>query len=171
MKLGLWLLASALVTAGCAGGGDDILDETDSLIAPPDEPAGDKFALGEPCQASGDCRSGLCSAPWNGTPMPLVCVDTCVAKNDPTLWCADDSACCDPAAVCGSRGLCQIVVAADETSGDADTSATGTAGSTTGMDTGTAGGSSTDGETETATSSGSGSTGTGSTGTGSTGPG
>ncbi|MEM9460454.1 MAG: hypothetical protein AAGF11_40170 [Myxococcota bacterium] len=129
MTLSVWRLAVVLFAAGCAvGTADGQFDETDSLIAPPDEPAGDQIALGEPCPSSNACQSGICSAPWNGEGAPLVCVDSCVATEDSTRWCADDQSCCDPAATCGARGLCRVGAVVDGT-GSSGTGSSGSSGS------------------------------------------
>lgn len=172
MMLRLWMLASALVGVGCGAdaiGG--IADETDSLIAPPDEPAGAKVGLGDECLDSSNCQSGLCAAPWNGEGAALVCVDTCVDTNDETRWCADDAVCCEPDAVCGSRGLCLPAGAVDETGTAGSTGGTGTGTGTAGSTGGTATDTGTDTEAAGSTRGGGPATGSGSTGASSTGTG
>ncbi len=163
MRFGL-ICAAMLLALGCADDGFDQgpIEETDSLLPPPDEPAPGSIPLGDPCSESNDCSGpGICAAPFDGDGGALVCTDACVPSEDSTQWCADDEACCDGDAICGPRGLCQVPVAVDETGA----SETGMA--STGADGGdtTVGMSSSDG---TATSS-EGSSGMASTGGSSTG--
>ncbi|MCH9683664.1 MAG: hypothetical protein K0V04_19680 [Deltaproteobacteria bacterium] len=134
MKLGLVVLG-LLVASGCRDAAQELgtgVDQTDSLLPPPDEPGAGLVPIGEPCVDSSNCMDpGICSAPWDGTPSPLVCASTCIRSGDDSKWCADDEACCDPDAQCGPRGLCTAAGAVDDTAG----STMGTSGGRTGEST------------------------------------
>lgn len=80
------------------------------------------------CQSSEDCPGGeMCVAPFAGTDRgALECVTVCVDVMDESRWCADDAACCSPAAACTARGYCVL------DGSDTGETATGTGGTSTG---------------------------------------
>lgn len=111
------------------------------------------------CQQSGDCDGGYCLAPYDPETTEVGAFDcsfTCIPLMDEFSWCSDDTACCDPDAVCTERGYCLL----PEDIGGTDESTSG--GSTSTGSTTSSGSTTADGSSTGATDS----TGTGSTGTG-----
>jgi len=96
---------------------------------------------GDQCNSSQDCGGDLvCGASFNGDIGTFECQAACVPTMDESMWCIDDTSCCDAAATCGPRGYCTIA-------GSAETGLeeTGTeTGTDTGVDTSTGTGSETD---------------------------
>jgi hypothetical protein len=92
--------------------------------------------LGDPCSASGQCESGICSATFDGEIGEFECHTTCIPDFDEARWCIDDASCCS-GSVCSLRGYCQPNDATS-TGGDASTSTGGadTSGDATGTTTG-----------------------------------
>jgi hypothetical protein len=69
---------------------------------------GPSFEDPQTCDASDDCRRGVCVAAWDaalGAPLlPFVCVEDCVESEDAVRACADDAACCQ--GTCSVTGRC-----------------------------------------------------------------
>lgn len=155
-------MVALLLGSGCAladSGAEAATDDFIDMDTPPGncsagtgaEPCPDPGTTGSPeggpCVDSQDCAGGnACVAPFDGQVGNFVCEAQCVPLEFPGAWCLDDGACCDPQAVCTTRGLCVIVegqlddTAGDSTSGDstgASSSGTGEPGSTGGSSSGT----------------------------------
>lgn len=90
--------------------------------------------IGEPCDDTRQCASGVCAAPFaDGDPGALVCQRTCIPNGDQAQWCSDDESCCDSAAICTGRGYCTVLDGHDE-SGTSDGSGGSAASSDAGTD-------------------------------------
>lgn len=71
------------------------------------------------CEGVGDCEVGYCVAAFDGDIGVFECRASCIESMDENQWCADASACCDPAATC-ERGYCITDAAgASSSTGDA----------------------------------------------------
>ena len=107
---------------GCQTGTGDC--NPDSPSAPDDGSPGDApgAPIGGSCDNTGQCVEGaVCGATFDaGEAGPLVCRTECIALDDASAWCSDDSACCS--GFCSPRGLCLEPESADgnTTSGDTD---------------------------------------------------
>jgi uncharacterized membrane protein YgcG len=85
-----------------------------------------------PCLSSTECSDGeICAADFDGDIGTFSCQALCIITMDDAQWCADDSACCDPLAVC-TRGLC--IASEDSSTGESSSSGGSSDGS--GSDTG-----------------------------------
>jgi hypothetical protein len=86
----------------------------------------DPSTTGEPddgCSLSRPCEAGFCVAPYADNERgAFACVEACVGPDEAASWCFDASACCDPDAVCTSRGYC---VGPDDGTSGADSSGSG----------------------------------------------
>lgn len=89
---------------GGSGGSDDGTAGTGDTA---DAPGGDDR---DQCRASDECGApGRCGASFDGSRRAgLTCLGGCIDTMDDAMWCADDAACCDPNAVCQSRGYCVV---------------------------------------------------------------
>jgi hypothetical protein len=108
--------------------GDGGVPTTTSTEGTSTSGAADPSTTGEPddgCSLSRPCEAGFCVAPYADNERgAFACVEACVGPNEAASWCFDASACCDPEAVCTSRGYC--VGPDDGTSGSgADSSGSG----------------------------------------------
>ena len=64
------------------------------------------------CEASADCMSGVCVAPFDAATLErgdLICRFACVPLLDDTAWCSDDASCCVEGARCTDRGYCVMI--------------------------------------------------------------
>lgn len=96
-------------------------------------------AVGSPCDGSVECNAGLvCAAPFDrGERGVYACVGACIGLMDEARWCADASACCDPDALCTTRGYCIAPqTGTTGTTGTIDDAESGSGGATTGSTTG-----------------------------------
>ncbi|MBC8067947.1 MAG: hypothetical protein IAG13_06395 [Deltaproteobacteria bacterium] len=111
----IWVLGCVLVgQSGCAedsASADDFMDEDfppwscDSDTSCTSSGASEG-APAPACQSSNECSGGeICAADFDGDIGSFSCQAVCIVTMDDAQWCADDSACCDPLAVC-TRGYC-----------------------------------------------------------------
>jgi hypothetical protein len=125
---------------GCAEdslSGDDFMDEdfppwscdSDTSCTSSSASEGDPAPA---CQSSTECSGGeICAADFDGDIGTFSCQALCITTMDDAQWCADDSACCDPLAVC-TRGLC--IAGGDGSTGESSSDSGSSDGS--GSDTG-----------------------------------
>lgn len=112
-------------TGSSTDGGDPSMSgtETSSTGAPDPTTTGDGDDEG--CSLSRPCEAGYCVAPYADNERgAFACVEACVGPNEAASWCFDASACCDPEAVCTSRGYCVVPDEGTSSSG-ADSSGSG----------------------------------------------
>lgn len=130
--LGLPLLAGACADAADQSG-DSFQDDdipmggcgTSGTECPETGGSAGAAAIGEPCDATNHCATGVCAAPFDaGEIGELVCHSACIDYADEAMWCGDVAACCDPNATC-SRGLCVMAQGADESTGESSGSSDG----------------------------------------------
>jgi len=134
--MSLVLLVVAALVGGCsdgdyeAGGGDLMAEDLPAGVCGTTTSSGTSFSTGDDCDVSlgrPDTTGGFlerdeCDATRNCPAARTICVaefevngraaytcrDTCIELMDETVWCADATSCCDPAATCTSRGYCVI---------------------------------------------------------------
>lgn len=105
-----------LPVGGCRDtGGDTDPCETSSYASSSGSTSGSSSGTGDPvdaCSASRDCLgTSVCAAVWDpamGGRGAFACEFACIPLLDETVWCSDDSSCCDPGATCTPRGYCVI---------------------------------------------------------------
>lgn len=111
-------------TGSSTDGGDPSMSgtETSSTGAPDPSTTG---GGDDGCSLSRPCEAGYCVAPYADNERgAFACVEACVGPNEAASWCFDASACCDPEAVCTSRGYCVVPDDGTSSSG-ADSSGSG----------------------------------------------
>ncbi len=126
----LTLLGAVFLTAcpetrggeGDAAGEGEVGDPDEGEVEESDGTGGEGALPGElPCEATADCRQGVCAGIWDaGRGEPLrapTCSPLCIESADPRRVCVDDAGCCEGGS-CDASGLCQVSM--DDESGDGE---------------------------------------------------
>ena len=147
MRFGLGiglLLALGVACDSESGAASDTLQDDDIPMGGNDASAGGSDAgngeggenppgagVGEPCDGTTQCQSGVCAAPFDSEdPGELVCQTSCIELMDPALWCSDAASCCDAEAICTARGFCVAGAPAADSDAESDSGEESTSGST-----------------------------------------